>query len=211
MMSWCYAIFRTWLSVLCWLRQALCRCAHDFIICTQEINDEARSICSAEAAPMHWALMRANMQEPLSIIYHSILLSLWAVACTVHHQSTLSDEEQVAFLADAGIVAIQSSSAQHTVLRPSRKRKSHKHRRWKSHKKSRNSREATPSSGEESLSDSGLGIMTPDADDTAPQATASWLLDTGRPGLSSVHTSANNLPAVLLHHAISDWIEYCCI
>ena len=177
----------------------------------QEIIGAAQSICSPEAAPVHWALLQANMRKPSDTIYHSILLSLWAVACTVHHQSTLSDEEQVAFLADAGVVAIHSSSAQHTVLRPARKRKSHKHKRQKSHKKSRRSREVMPSSGEESLSDGGLGIMTPDADDTAPKAAASWLLNTGRPGLSSVQTSANDLPAVLLHHAMSDWLECCSV
>ena len=175
----------------------------------QDIYNAAQLICSAEAAPAHWALLQFNARGSISTRYQDMLHSLWAVQCTVQHWLSHSDEEQIGFLADAGIHATMLFSGQHSILRPSKKRKSHKHKRRKSHKKSRKSRDILPSSGKESSSDNDLGIMTPDAGDRMPQAAGNWLLRMGRPELSQVQTSAEGLPAVLLHQALTGWTEYC--
>ncbi|DBB06395.1 TPA: hypothetical protein ACH3X1_011957 [Trebouxia sp. C0004] len=175
----------------------------------QDIYNAAQLICNAEAAAVHWALLKFNARDSISTMYQDMLHSLWAVQCTIQHWSSHSDEQQIVFLADAGIHAAMLSSGQHSILRPSKKRKSHKHKRRKSHKKSRKSREMLPSSGEESLSDNDLGIMTPDAGDRMPQAAGNWLIHMGRPESSQVQTSAQGLPAVLLHQVLSGWTEYC--
>ena len=175
----------------------------------QDIYNAAQLICSAEAAAAHWALLKSNARYSISNMYQDMLHSLWAVQCTIQHWSSHSDEQQILFLADAGIHATMLSSGQHSILRPSKKRKSHKQKRRKSHKKSRKSREMMPSSGEESLSDNDLGIMTPDAGDRMPQAAGNWLLHMGRPESSQVQVSAQGLPAVLLHQVLTGWTEYC--
>ncbi len=173
----------------------------------QEIQNQARLLCSPEASPVHWALLSSDVLKSDSVMYHNLLLSLWAVECTIHHQLSLSDKEQIHFLADSGIHASKSYATQHTLLRPSRKRKSHKHKRRKSHKKSRKSSEVLPSTSDESPSDNDVGIMTPDAGEVIPQATADWQLDMGTPGLASIQVSAQNVPAVLLHHVVSTWLK----
>ena len=175
----------------------------------QDIYNAAQWICSAEATPVHWALLKFNARDSINTMYQDTLHTLWALQYITQHLSSHSDEQQIVFLADAGIHATMLSSGQHSILRPSKKRRSHKHKRRKSHKKSRKSREMLPSSGEESLSDQDLGIMTPEADDRMPQAAGNWLLDMGRPESSQVQTSAQGLPAVLLHQALSGWTEYC--
>lgn len=175
----------------------------------QDVYNAAELVCSVEAAPVHWALLKCNARDSINTMCQDMLHGLWAVRCTVQDWLSHSDEQQIVLLADAGIHATVLSSGQHSILRPSKKRKSHKHKRRKSHKKSGKSREMLPSSGEESLSDSDLGIMTPDADDRMPQAAGNWLLHTGRPELSQVQTSAQGLPAVLLHQVLSGWTEYC--
>lgn len=175
----------------------------------QDIYNAAQLMCSAEAAAAHWALLKSNARYSISTMYQDMLYSLWAVQCTVKHWLSHSDEQRIFFLADAGIHATMLPSSQHSILRPSKKRKSHKHKRQKSHKKSRKSREILPSSGEESMSDNDLGIMIPDAGDRMPQAAGNWLLHMGRPESSQVQTSAQGLPAVLLHQALSGWTEYC--
>ncbi|KAL0036260.1 hypothetical protein WJX79_010495 [Trebouxia sp. C0005] len=155
----------------------------------QDVYNAAELVCSVEAAPVHWALLKCNARDSINTMCQDMLHGLWAVRCTVQDWLSHSDEQQIVLLADAGIHATVLSSGQHSILRPSKKRKSHKHKRRKSHKKSGKSREMLPSSGEESLSDSDLGIMTPDADDRMPQAAGNWLLHTGRPELSQVDSS----------------------
>ena len=175
----------------------------------QDICNAAQLICSAETAPVHWALLKFNTRDSSNTMYQDMLHSLWAVQCTIQHWSSHSDEQQILFLADAGIHGTMLSSGQHSILRPSKKHKPHKHKQRKSHKKSRKGREMLPSSGEESLSDNDLGIMTPDAGDRMPLAAGNWLLHMGRPEPSQVQISAQGLPAVLLHQVLSGWTEYC--
>ena len=178
---------------------------------TQELYSQARAICSSEASPVHWALLTSDAWGRHESKYHTLLLSLWAVKCTIFDQLSLSDKEQIAFLLNNGIRASKSYSAQHLLLRPAKRRKSHKHKQQrKSHKRRNKSEGMRPSSGDESLSDGDLGIMTADADDNFIQTAAVWHLDAATHGLANLSAPIQDLPDVLLHLAIAQWIQHCC-
>lgn len=178
---------------------------------SQELYSQARAICSSEASPVHWALLTSDAWGRHESKYHTLLLSLWAVKCTIFDQLSLSDKEQIAFLLNNGICASKSYSAPHLLLRPAKRRKSHKHKQQrKSHKKRNKSEGMRPSSGDESLSDGDLGIMTADADDNFIQTAAVWHLDAATHGLANLPAPIQDLPDVLLHLAIAQWIQHCC-
>lgn len=184
-------------------------CMRDKLVCVQEMYHHANLLCEAASAPVHWALLSSDAHESDSQMYHTLTVTLWAVHCTIHQQLVLSQQQQVQFLASNNIKASVSVSAQHALLRPAKRRKSHKHKRRKSQKRQRQSleEECVPSSGEDSMSDGDLGIMTSDSDRQMPRNIAVWQLQMAGPRPVTVSATVLELPDVLLWHVILHWLD----
>ena len=175
----------------------------------QEMLHTATLLCEAASGPVHWALLSAEAQESDSHMYHSLLVAFCAVQSITHNQLTLSEKEVMQFLSDNGIEAAVTSSAAHVLLRPSKRRKSHKHKRRKSHKTQRRSlpEDWDPGSGDDSLSDGDLGIMADDDHDKPAQAAAVWQLGFAGSRPQIVHANAAEVPSILLWHVSMQWLE----
>ena len=169
----------------------------------------ANLLCKSISLPVYWALLSEEAQESESRMYCTMMLYLWAVQCTVAHQLALSEPEQKQFLASNGIKASTSSSVQHGLLRPLKRRKSQKLRRRKSHKRQRRSlpEDWVPSSGEDSMSDGDLGIMALDQDHQLTPKHAVWQIELAKPMLLEVRATTLELPGVLLCNVIVNWLE----
>ena len=170
----------------------------------------ANLLCESASVPVYWALLSKEAQESNSCMYHTVMLYLWAVQCTIARSLALSEEEQILFLTNNGIKASSSLSGQHGLLRPSKRRKSHKHKRRKSHKRQRRSLPESwvPSSGEESMSDGDLGIMPHDQDHLLSSKHAVvWQIELAKPMLMEVHATTPELRSALLCNVVMNWLE----
>ena len=181
----------------------------NLVVVLQELYSLASLLCDAATVPGHWALLSAEGQKSDSCMYHTFVVTVCAVQCVVHQQLlALPEQQQLQFLSCNKITASVSSSKQHALLRPPKKRKSHQHKRA-SHKRQRRSlpEDWMPSSGEESLSDSDLGIMLNDQDAQQPQQDAMWQLSMESSGLKAVQASTAEVPNLLLCHVITQWLQ----
>ena len=169
----------------------------------------ANVLCNSVSCPVYWALLSEEAQESDSCMYHTMMLYLWAVQCTVAQQLALSEREQIRFLARNGVKASSTLSVQHGLLRPLKRRQLQKHKHRKSHKRQRRSlpEDWVPSSGEESMSDGDLGIMALDSDHQLPPKHAVWQIELAKPMLMEVHATTLEMPRVLLCNVILSWLE----
>ena len=175
----------------------------------QELYSLANLLCESASVPVYWALLSEEARESDSCMYHTLILGLWAVQCTIVQQMALSEKQQVRFLTNNNIRASVSLSAQHALLRPSKRRKPQKQKRRKSHKRQRRSlpEDWVPSSGEESMSDGDLGIMATDQDHQLSPKHAVLQIELAKPMLMKVQTTMHELPNVLLCNVIVNWLE----
>lgn len=175
----------------------------------QGLDEFANLLCESTSVPVYWALLSEEAQKSDSCMYHTMMLYLWAVQCTIARWLALPEQEQYLFLTNNGIKASSSLSGQHGLLRPSKRRKSHKHQRRKSHKRQRRSLPESwvPSSGEESMSDGDLGIMALDQDHLLSSKHTVWQIELANPMLMEVHASTPELRSVLVCNVVLNWLE----
>lgn len=177
--------------------------------CVQGLYKLANLLCDSVSVPVYWALLSAEAQKSDSRMYLTMTLYLWAVQCMVAQQLAVSEHEQIRFMANNGIRASTSVCAQHALLRPSKRRKSHKHKRRRSAKRQRRSLQEdwVPSSGEDSMLDGDLGIMAPDQDHQLSSNHDVWQIELAKPALMEVHATTAELPSMLLCNVIMNWLE----
>lgn len=177
--------------------------------CVQGLYKLANLLCDSVSVPVYWALLSAEAQKSDSRMYLTMTLYLWAVQCMVAQQLAMSEHEQIRFMANNGIRASTSVCAQHALLRPSKRRKLHKHKRRRSAKRQRRSLQEdwVPSSGEDSMLDGDLGIMAPDQDHQLSSNHDVWQIELAKPALMEVHATTAELPSMLLCNVIMNWLE----
>ena len=208
MFVWCEPIFTCCIKSLCQQHtKSVGPCMLQVnLVCLQDVYILAAAVCAPERAREHWAFLTQSAHAHDSDLCHQMLLALFAIQCTLHPKLGGTDNAVKAFLEENGISAVKQTIGTHDILRPHKKRKSHKskHKKRKS-KKRRGHWGDTDSDG--SLDDIDLGIMS-DSDMTeAKQANQLWQIKA--PGLFEMQVCSEDLPVVLLYQALRNWLSFC--
>lgn len=180
---------------------------HTLIVCLQEVEILAAAICAPRRGPEHWASLAEAADVHESNLYHNMLLTLTATHWVLHHKLSAGHSRVIAFLKENGISAVKESAASHDLIRPSKRRKSHKSRKSK-HKKRKSKElrvELNDTDSADNLDDLDLGIMSDSNFVDAKQANEVWHITS--PGELDVHVPLESLPPLLLNKALCNWLR----
>ena len=188
--------------------RVVCYMHHAVSLCLQEVLALAATACAPVRGQEHWALLAEAAQAHDSKWYHNVLLTLTAIHWVLHRKLSAGEHEVNTFLEENGISAVKASAASHSLIRPSKRRRSGKPRKSK-HKKRKSrevrlERDGTDSA--DNLDDLDLGIMSDGDVVEVKQANELWHIIS--PGNFDVHVLLDNLPPVLLNQALCNWLKW---